>query len=192
MGGTVGIIGGTEQVTEGVGGAGGAKNKKAAVVPIVKEKSFKAGTVVSGIPDLSKSLTQVQTERMWKWIDALKSGKYKQTHAALRFDDGFCCLGVACDLAGPEIGKKWIIGSAGGSGRLFTFAASGERTYPSSYNYLPKDVAEYFGLLGSLGFDVIVTGRENSLAWYNDNGMSFLQIAKVLEAAVTGRSTVTL
>ena len=33
-----------------------------------------------------------------KWIQALRSGKYKQGQAYLRQGDSYCCLGVLCDL----------------------------------------------------------------------------------------------
>lgn len=32
------------------------------------------------------------------WITALESGKYKQGHGTLHSADGFCCLGVVCDI----------------------------------------------------------------------------------------------
>lgn len=32
------------------------------------------------------------------WIDALRLGKYKQTKGMLQGREGYCCLGVACDL----------------------------------------------------------------------------------------------
>jgi hypothetical protein len=36
-----------------------------------------------------------------KWIEALRSGKYKQGRWALRTkSDDFCCLGVLCDVSG--------------------------------------------------------------------------------------------
>ncbi len=36
-----------------------------------------------------------------KWIEALRSGKYKQGRNALRPDeDCYCCLGVLCDVSG--------------------------------------------------------------------------------------------
>lgn len=36
-----------------------------------------------------------------KWIEALRSGKYKQGRLALRTkSDDFCCLGVLCDVSG--------------------------------------------------------------------------------------------
>ncbi len=39
-----------------------------------------------------------------KWIEALRSGKYKQGKGVLRYGDEFCCLGVLCDVVDP---KKW-------------------------------------------------------------------------------------
>jgi hypothetical protein len=37
-----------------------------------------------------------------KWLQALRSGKYKQTTACLQDEAGFCCLGVLCDLYAKE------------------------------------------------------------------------------------------
>jgi hypothetical protein len=38
-----------------------------------------------------------------KWIDALRSGKYKQGRGYLRTSrDEYCCLGVLCDLYSKE------------------------------------------------------------------------------------------
>ena len=42
-----------------------------------------------------------------KWLAALRSGKYKQTRNQLREvvadgEDGFCCLGVLCDVVNPN------------------------------------------------------------------------------------------
>lgn len=42
-----------------------------------------------------------------KWIKALESGKYKQTTGKLKGKQGYCCLGVLCDLHAKETGKKW-------------------------------------------------------------------------------------
>lgn len=47
-------------------------------------------------------------ENIRKWVDALRSGEYKQTTGRLRGDVGFCCLGVACDLYGKEHGEPWV------------------------------------------------------------------------------------
>lgn len=39
---------------------------------------------------------KVSKKTITKWIDALRSGEYKQTTGELQDDNGFCCLGVAC------------------------------------------------------------------------------------------------
>lgn len=36
------------------------------------------------------------------WIDALRSGDYKQGHTFLHSHDKFCCLGVGLDVMGCE------------------------------------------------------------------------------------------
>jgi len=40
------------------------------------------------------------TEAQKEWIAALRSGKYKQGRNSLKSEDGYCCLGVAVDVAG--------------------------------------------------------------------------------------------
>lgn len=37
-----------------------------------------------------------------KWLEALRSGKYQQTRKVLRDSNGYCCLGVLCDVMGVE------------------------------------------------------------------------------------------
>lgn len=34
-----------------------------------------------------------------RWTGALRSGEYKQATGYLRTEDGYCCLGVLCELA---------------------------------------------------------------------------------------------
>jgi hypothetical protein len=40
-----------------------------------------------------------------RWANALRSGEYKQTRGSLHKNGAFCCLGVACVVAGaaPDI-----------------------------------------------------------------------------------------
>lgn len=47
------------------------------------------------------------------WLKALRSGEYKQTGGSLNDYDGFCCLGVACDVLSftkNYDSKGWITG----------------------------------------------------------------------------------
>lgn len=47
-------------------------------------------------------------EVMELWIEALRSGEYKQTKEKLKSKSGgFCCLGVLCDLAAKDGGPQW-------------------------------------------------------------------------------------
>ena len=41
------------------------------------------------------------------WLHALRSGRYQQVTGQLRKGDGFCCLGVFCDL-NQDKDNKWI------------------------------------------------------------------------------------
>ncbi len=38
-----------------------------------------------------------------KWVAALRSGAYPQTKGKLRDPDGYCCLGVGCDVWDPGL-----------------------------------------------------------------------------------------
>lgn len=47
-----------------------------------------------------KKIYQLPKEFASKWVDALKSGNFKQTKDKLKDDCGYCCLGVACVIEG--------------------------------------------------------------------------------------------
>jgi hypothetical protein len=42
-----------------------------------------------------------------KWLEALRSGQYKQTKYSLKNEKGFCCLGVLCDIYSQENKTPW-------------------------------------------------------------------------------------
>ena len=41
-----------------------------------------------------------QKRLVQKWIEALESGEYPQTTYSLHNQEGYCCLGVLCEVAG--------------------------------------------------------------------------------------------
>lgn len=44
-----------------------------------------------------------------RWVEALRSGKYKQAHGQLTHGIGYCCLGVLCEVEKfPEWDGKYI------------------------------------------------------------------------------------
>lgn len=42
------------------------------------------------------------------WLQALRSGEYKQGNGNLHKGDAFCCLGVLCDIAAKQGIGKWM------------------------------------------------------------------------------------
>ena len=98
------------------------------------------------------------TEAQERWVTALESGDYKQTRGRLRDDNGFCCIGVACDVLGLG---KWV--SCGG----WWMYTDGRRE-------------ERYGLLGIVRKRLSITcSAENMLPCMNDDdGATFAEIAK--------------
>lgn len=53
----------------------------------------------SPAPPTTDPVTKLDPAFKAKWVEALRSGAYTQTKGRLRSpENGFCCLGVACDL----------------------------------------------------------------------------------------------
>jgi hypothetical protein len=113
------------------------------------------------------------------WVEALRSGEFAQTTGVLRDENGYCCLGVACEIAvqhgviEPPQGHKAV------AGRIFY-------NFDGSDATLPDSVREWLGLWaddGSIyndGSGSIYNDGE-SLTKMNDNGKTFAEIAAVIE-----------
>ena len=112
-----------------------------------------------------------------KWLEALRSGEFKQGQNVLRTaEDGYCCLGVLCELAVREgvIGDpkfQIIDGSPSASGPSWEY--DGLSVYPSDQVY------EWAGMSSIL---VELNGRLLSLDYLNDAlRLPFSQIADLIE-----------
>jgi hypothetical protein len=44
----------------------------------------------------------IDEKQFMTWLAALRSGKYKQAKGTLQNENGYCCLGVACEILIPE------------------------------------------------------------------------------------------
>lgn len=96
-----------------------------------------------------------------KWIKALRSGEYKQAQRRLRTSEGFCCLGVLCDLVDSS---KW------------------EDTDPGDYFNYKTEVPHECYLPTVIRFDAGLSNYDESqVANMNDDGKSFLEIADHIE-----------
>lgn len=124
----------------------------------------------------------VNKEIVTAWVRALRSGEYEQGQGQLRdFEDRFCCLGVLCDLAvkaGVDVKVE---------------EGDSAYSYDSSSDFPPRVVRDWIGVDVSAPFyEKPETGTcdsegcdcssdRNTLAELNDDGMSFEQIAEVIE-----------
>jgi len=100
-----------------------------------------------------------------QWVKALRSGKYKQTKGVLKNMQGFCCLGVLCDLYDST---KWE-----------------EKRNSEAYDFLdetempPKIVSQWAGL------DAAQTAEPSNKTLYDLNdendGPNFVEMADIIE-----------
>lgn len=112
-------------------------------------------------------------DRMKKWIDALRSGNYTQARGGLRDGDGFCCLGVMCDLeVNEDTVHKW-------RGNYFDFNGDPINSFAS---FPPNSLMREYGI--GLSMTIPVLDRSDkpiTIANLNDVGrLNFDEIADTL------------
>ena len=102
-----------------------------------------------------------------KWINALRSGEYKQGTGALKnSNDAFCCLGVLCDIHAKETDTRWVDAEEGWLSN-----------YLGNDGSLPDEVIEWADLEG---MDPVICFH--FISTYNDKkGYSFDQLADLIE-----------
>lgn len=133
-------------------------------------------------------------ERIRLLVDALRSGKYRQTTGNLAVYDEkqkrkkFCCLGVACEVARAN-------GLALDVERMQRQDYRDQATYSfgdahgASYSMLPPSVVQWYGFSDDDPDLIRADDEEDNYTYYetathcNDSlGMSFRQIADAFEA----------
>lgn len=116
-----------------------------------------------------------------KWLPALRSGEYAQAKGRLRKPDGFCCLGVACDL------MEGIAWEPTASGISYAVHISDSNPPYGETSLLPGSVAEFIGISswGDFEYNGDPDNREIStetLTGLNDDlDYSFEKIADFIE-----------
>lgn len=100
-----------------------------------------------------------------KWLEALRSGEYKQGRVRLRTGESkFCCLGVLTDLYIKETpAPKW-----------------GEGELNPSCCYLPNEVMKWADLRSVNPSDA----EGMFLSDHNDEGLDFQTIADIIEKEI--------
>lgn len=118
------------------------------------------------------------------WVEALRSGEYRQGKGCLRIKhhdggDNYCCLGVLSDLAVKAGVGKW--GLVDGNGRR-PHVGDGK-----SNDYLTDDVMRWAGLTHSnppVVYNRIGHNTDRFLSALNDNGVPFTDIADMIERSL--------
>ena len=109
------------------------------------------------------------------WVKALKSGEFKQIKTRLHDGEGFCALGVLAALAMNEGICTYSPKKEAFDGRWETL----------SYNIMKwANIAQFddeFLEPGAGKIKFIYKGKETSITDLNDNGLSFEEIADVIE-----------
>lgn len=118
--------------------------------------------------------------RIQLWVDALRSGKYRQTTGMLhRKNGGYCCLGVACDVYRLETERgSWDVRNAceGADGADFVVKSDRDAAV------MPSDVRRWFGFDTSDPEVLMPDGDTARLAILNDeNRFRFKKIAQLIE-----------
>lgn len=104
-------------------------------------------------PFSTDHLSPLNPEFKERWVEALRSGKYKQTEGRLQKCGGYCCLGVAACLIDPN---GWDGNEFRGDSHVLDDATMGEiGLSPRAHDWLTS---------------------------MNDNGESFETIANYIEA----------
>lgn len=100
------------------------------------------------------------------WVDALRSGEFTQTTTTLRDKNGFCCLGVLCELHRRtfQCGEDWI-----------------KTRYLGESEILPELVRDWSGLMSRDP----ETRSGLKLSFQNDTGKDFNWIANLIENDLT-------
>lgn len=107
-----------------------------------------------------------------KWVEALESGKFKQSESFLRTTSGYCCLGVACAVF--EDKAELVLETETGTG-VHVWSYDGKDTLA------PKYVIDALDLYGSGGEpDKSVSESLEDLTQLNDMGRPFKEIAEVI------------
>ena len=102
-----------------------------------------------------------------KWLSSLRSGDYQQTKSYLHKEDGFCCLGVLCDIYGKEHNVEWNFDE---DGNYYKF-----QDHPAT---LSLSVMEWAGVGSSNPY---IGNVAETLSGLNDTGFTFNEIADIIE-----------
>lgn len=122
----------------------------------------------------------MNTQIKQKWVDALRSGEYSQGTGRRRTVEGFCCLGVLCDIYAKEHNEDWKF-----NGFCVDSPEMGDNWYfKEESETLPSSVVTWAGL-DTNDPSVVVDSRyyelSDELSMLNDKRYNFEELATFIE-----------
>jgi hypothetical protein len=121
---------------------------------------------------MSEYTLEQQKDNRKLWVEALRSGKYRQARALLKNANGaMCCLGILADLAGCD--WHWS-------------EYHGEFKADDKSGICPVKAMEFVGLFRPHGDYDDGSDSGQCLTRVNDEGASFEKIADIIEAEPVG------
>lgn len=106
-----------------------------------------------------------------QWVTALRSGEYQQSTGHLRDKEGYCCLGVLCELAV----EADIIPAS-----VYYDEYHDIREFAGETQFLPEIVQEWAGLDDKDPYVRVTDVIDDSLSNLNDGGHNFTEIAEYI------------
>ena len=119
-----------------------------------------------------------------KWLEALRSGEYKQARYMLKScNDAFCCLGVLCDIYIDEVEGCWVSDEGD---HTEGYSMINFNKLERAKTDLPPSVIEWANLEEAnpqvfVGHCTSCDARFNTLTELNDSGKDFEFIADLID-----------
>ncbi len=132
------------------------------------------------------SMNKMNPEIKEKWVSALLSGKYDQGDGKLRSVNGYCCLGVLCDIYSHEHNQEWKF-----RGNEETNLQPQDYWYfDDESEFLPESVRDWAGITQKSPYVKIDVQEDNEeenwfyhehVADLNDSGYTFTELANLIQ-----------
>ncbi len=115
-----------------------------------------------------------------QWIAALKSGNYRKDTGSLKTKEGYCCLGVLCEIYHQTHTDSSIWEPIGGHMLQFTLFDGEFHPHVSRTGYLPEPVATWAGIADHDCDTINQDDTQGRLARLNDRSITFYPIIEVI------------
>lgn len=128
-------------------------------------------------------MTEVNKAALLEWVEELETTDKPQAKKLLNIvDQGYCCLGIACELFADRLGMERVVEDAWSAGDVSAVRyRKGEDDW-GSRAFLPATVAQFLGV-GIDGFLMVSleNGERHDVTFLNDvKGLSFKEIAALI------------